>query len=460
MQLFKKVKNTIDRFDMIKDGDKVIVGFSGGPDSVFLTTMLIKMQEFIKFSIILVHINHMLRGEDADADENFCYEFSKKHNLKLYAKREDIKKYAKENKMGLEQAGRNVRYQYYRDIMEKEKGSKMALGHNLDDSIETTLFNLIRGCGITGLTGISPKNDNIIRPIINIYKKDIVKYLDTHNIAYCIDKTNFENDYTRNKIRLDLIPYIEKEFNPQFRGKMANLIDEMQDMVDFMNVELTRYSHKQELNIDEIKYFPKNIKNRIIFRFLLINTSASVVPVDITREKIKNIEKLIETSGSASIDLSYKYILVKEYNILKVKMRKRDICKGERILPIPGEIYFGDYVITAQIVKNIRENSREVFYTNLKTGDKLIVRTRRPGDEIMPKGMKNNKKIKDIFINEKVPRFHRDNIPLITYNDEIVWAVQLRGSEKYKYKEDDNKNKEIIKLTARRIFNWTKIKSI
>ena len=229
MELFREILKLNEKYNLIENNDTIVVGFSGGPDSVFLVEMLKKLQDFFKFKIYLVHINHLLRGEDADADESFSYDYAKRNNLEIFVKRIPVKEIAKKIGKTLEEVGREERYNFFSEIYNKVGANKIATAHNKDDQIETFLFRLVRGTSLQGLEGIKLKYNNIIRPISEIYKKDILEYLNKNEIQYKIDKTNFENEFTRNSIRLDLIPFIEKRYNAKFKDKIFSLIEEIRE---------------------------------------------------------------------------------------------------------------------------------------------------------------------------------------------------------------------------------------
>ena len=211
----QKVLNTIKKYNLIKDGDRVVVGVSGGPDSISLLDILnkLKNEKKLNFEIICVHINHQIR-EEANDDELFVQNYCKKNQIKFYCKRIDVIKYANNNKIGLEEAGRILRYDFFEEIMQKEKANKIAIAHNKNDKAETIIMNIIRGTGISGLKGIEPiREEKYIRPLIECTRDEIEEYCIQNNLNPRIDKTNFENDCTRNKVRNIVLPYIKKEFN-------------------------------------------------------------------------------------------------------------------------------------------------------------------------------------------------------------------------------------------------------
>ena len=439
MRLFEKILNKNNRELLIENGDRIVVGFSGGPDSVFLVEMLLKLKEKINFNIVLVHINHLLRGEEAQRDEDFSINYGKAKGLEVFSRKINITSLGEEKGLTLEEAGREARYDYYEEILEKTKSNKIALAHNKDDQIETFMFRLSRGTGISGLEGIISKRGKYIRPISEIYKKEILEYLDSNQISYCIDSTNLENEFTRNSIRLDLIPFIEKRYNPKFKDKVFSLIEEIREINSFLEKEIEIYSKEETIDIDTILKFPKSIRGKILSKYLYKYS------LEVNRKKIELIDSILTKGGSQEISLNEKYVLKKEYNILRIS--EKNLIKEkikEKKLIIPGIVDFGEYIIEAEYTEK-KEQNKDCFYTSLNRGDILTIRSRKEGDKITPIGMLGEKKLKDVFINEKIAKEKRDSIPIVVYNDEIIWIAGIRGNRKY-----INKDNKCIKLSVRR----------
>lgn len=295
----QKVLETIKKYNLIEDGDKIVVGVSGGPDSISLLDILneFKKNKILNIQIIAAHVNHQIR-EEADEDEDYVRKYCEKNKIKFYVKRIDVIKYANNNKIGLEEAGRILRYEFFDEILQKENANKIAIAHNKNDKAETIIMNIIRGSGISGLKGIEPIRDNkYIRPIIECERAEIEKYADENDLNPRIDKTNFENDCTRNKIRNIVLPYIKKEFN-------SNIIETMNRLSN-LAIETDEYIQKQVLEThDEIKIAEtkKNIvldlkkfnsKDMLIRKKLLIYTISKVLGNSQNIEMV-NIEDIIK----------------------------------------------------------------------------------------------------------------------------------------------------------------------
>ena len=236
--LIHKVWNTIKKYHLIEKGDILVLGVSGGPDSMTMLDILLKVKQAnqISFDFVVAHVNHMIR-EEAKEDEAYVKNYCMKNNIQFYGKSIDVQKIANTNKISTEEAGRNARYDFFDEVLQNINGNKIAIAHNKNDKVETMMMNALRGCGIQGLKGIEPIRGKYIRPLIECERKEIEDYCKENNMEPRIDKTNFENVYTRNKIRNIVIPYIQQEFNP-------NIIETM-DRLSHLVTEQETYIQKQ-----------------------------------------------------------------------------------------------------------------------------------------------------------------------------------------------------------------------
>ena len=271
----QKVLETIRKYNLIVDGDKIVLGVSGGPDSICMLDNLreVKEEQIIEFEIYVAHINHMIREEAID-DEKYVQEYCKKYNIECFVKRADVQKIASEKKIGTEEAGRKVRYDFFEEVLQKTESNKIAIAHNKNDKIETIIMHVLRGSGLSGLKGIEPIRDNkYIRPLLECERTEIEQYCEDKKLNPRIDKTNFENEYTRNKIRNIVIPYIKKEFNPNIIQTLSRLSDlaadesnyiELQTQKAFEKILIAKEKEQITLNLKEFNKQDKVIKNRLI----------------------------------------------------------------------------------------------------------------------------------------------------------------------------------------------------
>ena len=270
----EKVLETIKKYNLIENGDKIVIGVSGGPDSITLLNVLIeiKQEKIIDFDMVVCHINHMIREEAAE-DEEYVSNFCKKYNIEFFSKRIKIENISKQEKIGTEEAGRKARYEFFNEILEKTSSNKIATAHTANDNAETVLMNIIRGSGTTGLKGIEAKRDNLIRPLIECKRDEIEKYCNEKNLNPRIDKTNFENIYTRNKIRNLLIPYIKENFNPNIIETINRLSDlsktendylEKETAKKFKEILIEKKNGEIVLDLNKFNLQEKVIKNRLV----------------------------------------------------------------------------------------------------------------------------------------------------------------------------------------------------
>ena len=232
--------------NLIQDGDKIVLGVSGGPDSMCMLDMMreLKEEKNIDFKIYVAHINHMIRKEAID-DEKYVQDYCKKYNIEFYVKRADVQKIANDKKIGTEEAGRKVRYAFFEEVLQKTGSNKIAIAHNKNDKIETIIMHLLRGSGLSGLKGIEPIRDNkYIRPLLECEREEIEQYCEKKNLHPRIDKTNFENEYTRNKIRNIVIPYIKKEFNPNIIQTLSRLSEVAKDESNYVELQTQKTYNK------------------------------------------------------------------------------------------------------------------------------------------------------------------------------------------------------------------------
>ncbi len=298
--LEKKILNTIKKYELIKDGDNIVVGVSGGPDSMALLNSLIEIKQTsnIKFNIVVAHINHMIRAE-ADEETKYVQEFCEQKNIKCFIKKEKVEEIAKNDKIGTEEAGRKVRYSFFNEVAKKVNANKIATAHNSNDNAETVLMNIIRGSGTSGLKGIEPIRENkYIRALIECTRIEIEEYCEEQNLKPRIDKSNMENIYTRNKIRNLLIPYIEEKFNPNIISSLNKLSELAANENSFIEKKVEE-SYRQVLIEEMLGNKELNRKKEIILDLkkfnkldLVIKNRLMLYTIGRVLGTSKNIEKV------------------------------------------------------------------------------------------------------------------------------------------------------------------------
>lgn len=462
MDLIKKIKIFISNNSLITENDRILVGLSGGPDSIFLLYFLINN---FKNKIVIAHINHQLRGVDSDLDEKFVRKVSQKLKIPLYVKREDVKKLSNENKKSIEECGREVRFSFFKKILKIENLTKIALGHNFDDNIETIILNFIKGSGTKGLTGISEKINNIVHPIINIKKDDILNYLNANKIEYRIDKTNLEDEFLRNKIRNYLIPIIEKEFNKNFKERvvsLSNILKYEDNLIENLIKDkesdiLTFNDDFVEIDLNEFENLDLAIKRRLIRKAISYLTEKESLR-EYSLEHIDKVISLENKKTGSKIELP-KYIIA---------IKDKDKIIFERKNTIIEDFYFeitslGSYKeigmkIDLFLVEKVSfaQDPFISFFDYDKIDFPLKIRKPKFGEKFKPLGLNNYKKLQDFFVDRKIPKDIRWNLPiLLDKKNDILWLIGLRISEAYKV-TDLTKRVICIKIKLED-FRWIKI---
>lgn len=290
--LEEKVRKTIREFNLIEKNDSIVVGVSGGPDSMTLLSILLKLKEEFHLKIYVAHVNHMLR-ENAIKDEEYVKEFCKKNNIEIFIKKANISEIAQKEKIGLEEAGRNIRYNFFEEVLKNTKSNKIAIAHNLNDKAETIIMNTLRGSGVSGLKGIEAKRKKYIRPLIEIERHEIEKYCIENKINPRHDESNDDNTYTRNKIRNIVIPYIKNEFNPNIIKTLNRLSEIIKEEDEYVQSE-TEKIFKEILLTDE--------KNKIEFDPRKFNEQEKVIQKNLILLAIKKVKGSTQGIEKVNID--------------------------------------------------------------------------------------------------------------------------------------------------------------
>lgn len=319
----EKILKTIQKYNLITNGEKIVIGVSGGPDSITLLNVLINLKEQHKINceLVVCHINHMIR-EEAEEDEKFVQEFCQEHSIPCYSKHVAVEKIATEQKIGTEEAGRQQRYQFFQEILEKEKAQKIATAHNANDNAETVLMNIMRGTSISGLKGIEIQRANIIRPLRECTRQEIETYCVENKLHPRIDKTNFENTYTRNKVRNLLIPYIQDKFNPSIIASI-NRLSEVASQEDEYLEKIVKKTYLDILEEKQKNYIAVNLKafnqlETVIKSRIVLYTIGELFGTKNGIEK-KHIEDIIKLCSN---NIGNKYLIPNKKVKILVKNKK------------------------------------------------------------------------------------------------------------------------------------------
>jgi len=408
--LLSEVKKTVGRYRLLQKNDKVLIALSGGADSVVLLTLLLELKHTFGLSFHLAHLNHCLRGRESDEDAEWTEALAGRLAIPITIEKRNVLEWARREGYSLEEGARKVRYAFLSNAADKVNATKIATGHTLDDQAETVLLRLLRGTGLSGLAAIAPKRGRVIRPLIELTRQEIVGYLRAKGVEYRRDSSNLQLKYPRNRLRLELIPFLKKEFN----AKITELLGRYGELAYVDNSYLETVA-------------------RGAFSTVLILRNVSI--------KSKHILSSLELSTGKRLELPSGLILTRQYENLVISLTERKCEAFSYGLCVPGTVVLKETGMTLVaefldrdfLPKDSKSRSpEEVYFDFDRIHLPLIVRNRRIGDRMHPLGMKGERKLKDILIDDKIPRNERERIPLLVDTEGLLWIIGNRRSERAK----------------------------
>ncbi len=497
MNILNIAVETVNRFNMICPGDRILISVSGGPDSVFLTLFLSDLIKKYRTELFAFHLDHQTRQGDSAKDAEFVKRFCEKLSIPLFFEKTDSARWCRERKLNFQEGSRLLRKNLLKKYSDENQIDKIALAHNADDFVETFFINFLRGSDLKGISSIKPRSEKIIRPLIHIYKKDIISYLDKNKISYCTDYTNLEESYLRNKIRLSLIPYIETDFRKDIKKKIFKIAEAAAEADEFIEKTalsfFKKYSLKNKaddltnkkdagflkfnickvrnlekilikrliiLSIELLKGDKRDIGRRIINSILvaILKSKPSVIHINAhlrfqiagcniyfyDAQKI-NINTLLIDKKNETINYFFdrelkdkEIILLTATEIKKLEPVKTILKKN---LNDYGFRFEFDIIsaenIDADRLKSLQKN--EAMFDLSEIAFPLKLRSWRYGDYFKPFGGNFRKKLHDFFIDMKLPKYYRGLVPLITDAEKILWLVPFRTSDEIRIKKTSNK---------------------
>jgi tRNA(Ile)-lysidine synthase len=464
MRLFVQVKRTIDRYQLLNRDDRLIVGVSGGVDSMVLLHLLNAYRKELNLFLIAAYVNHGLRPEESEKEAELVRNESNRLGLPFEYGQFDVREFQRLRGLSLQDAARRLRFHFFRNLVKKNQAQKIALGHNADDQVETVLLRLIRGTGLTGLKGMLPiRQGGVIRPLLEVWRRDIESFALEKKISFVLDSSNLKEDYLRNRLRLSLIPLIEREYQPNLREvifKTSSFLREENDVLEQMAEENT-------------EKFVRKDKGALVFKFqdyqslhpamqwrvlqkIMAKTYGDQMEIEEQGLAINQIyEKLRHPSASFLMDLPNGISLEKRYDEIWVGERKGKVVGPFEVeLQSPGRTFIdeiGKEMVIEEIKKDdltelVSSSPNLVFLADQVLDAPLRVRNFRPGDRFQPLGTKGAQKLKEFFIDHKIPRFERPAIPLLVSGERIAWVVGYRIDERFKITE---RTKKILKVEIR-----------
>jgi len=460
LELLLRFKEYLAKNNLIKKGDSILLGVSGGPDSLTMLHLFVKIKKEYRLDLVVFHLNHMFRKE-ASNEAAFVKKQAENYGLEAVIEEFNVPQYIKKKGLSPEEAAREIRFKFMQKWASKFKLKKIALAHNRDDLVETVFLNVIRGTGLKGLTGIEPVTSYgellVIHPLLNIYRQEIEAYCQLNGLSPVYDPTNKENMYTRNKLRNEVIPYLEREINPGLKGVIARMAENIRveenylsqrAKEEFRELLVEKTNRELILSLSGIKEQHVAIRNRVLKKAIGLLKGNYI---DLYSKHYQDINRLIlegqtgkyiELIDDIRVRLSYDKLIIEKGNSYQT-----DFKGFSYELPVPGQVSLPDgQVLTAEEFDELPEwrtisSKPEICICDQeKLQLPLLIRNRKPGDRFQPLGMKGLKKIKDFFIDEKIPANKRDSIPIICDNSgQIIWIAGYRMDDRYKVTKKTNK---------------------
>ncbi|ADY73675.1 tRNA(Ile)-lysidine synthase [Desulfurobacterium thermolithotrophum DSM 11699] len=411
-----KVENTIKNFSLISENSKVLVALSGGPDSVTLLHILLQLKEKLKIDIAAAHLNHMLRGEESERDENFVKKLCSDWGIPLFTKRENIKEISKGK--NIEAVAREVRYRFLEETLKKINGDYIATGHTASDLVETVILNLTKGTGIKGFRGFFPKREKIIRPLFEVTREEIENYIKENNIPFVVDSSNLKTEFERNLIRIEVIPVLKK-INPKLEEAVLRNTSILREIEDYINKEvenlLRKYLSKNQfcIPLEKLKKLEPVLRKE-----LLIKVFKTITGRTLSYKKLEFIENVIKKKEYKELKLTRGYVIFKDQeNFCIEKENGKEKEYFIEIKEIPSKVETPMGIVEFDLWDGKEEGFLIPYKEAISKG--IVVRNRRPGDRLSFKNF--SKPLKKVFIEKKIPVKKRNILPIVQVGDKIVW---------------------------------------
>lgn len=438
MHIIEKAKQTIQKYSMIQSGDSILVGLSGGPDSVCLLTVLDRLKPEFDLSLSAVYFDHGLRPEETPDEIDFCRDLCGSINIPFQTTPLNVLEHAKTARLSKQESARELRYRALKRLASDAGVQRIALGHHADDQAETILMRLFRGTGPSGLAGIPPIRKNIIRPLIEIERKQIEQFLDTEGIGFMVDSSNLHDDYLRNRLRIHIMPAVKK-LNRDVIKTMARAADICREEERYFDVQVTKAlmklitrktDHAIELFIRPLETMDTVILRRVLRRALDETRGLR----EVSFHHIDEMIHLIRSGQSGDrIYLPGERRVIKKYATLLISaeaQRKMETVPFDMTAPLP--LNGSDMVLLTNVMHRsdwngtFGDGKRSAAFDADKLALPLTVRSRIPGDTFSPLGFPHRKKLQDFFVDEKIPRDERDTVPLLISGNTIAWVIGHR----------------------------------
>ena len=459
MDLLHKFETYVRRHRLVEERDKILIAVSGGVDSVVLLKLFLEIREKWKLSLSVAHLNHGLRGESADRDESFVKDLTHHFGIAFYAKKADVKSYAKTHKLSLEESAREVRFRFLLMLQNEHDVDKIALGHHAKDQAETILMNIVRGSGIRGLRGIKPMRGSIIRPLLFAMKEEIVSYAAEWGLDYVEDASNQDRCFLRNRIRWDVLPVLERAMGSHVIPCISRTGESILEAEAFIDDAVNQAKAQSIVDITDNEIILDIYKFLSYFRIVQKGVTINILEEELQKKDIDSskIERILalarDGESGKKIELGEGKLAIKSgQHLVFLKyfdsMTEISIELGEPVVLKKTGFEFQSTVMNCDVNEIVFSTDANIEYIDFdRISLPLRIRSMHEGDAFYPLGMNQKKKLHDFFIDKKVPNYRRSSIPLLVGGDDIIWVGGFRIDDRVKITK---KTKNILKLELSR----------
>ncbi|MDO8588599.1 MAG: tRNA lysidine(34) synthetase TilS [Armatimonadota bacterium] len=456
----QKLLETVRKHCMFSPGETVIVAVSGGADSVALLHALWTLKESLALSLHVAHLNHGIRGRQADRDAEFVASFADEFGLPLIVEKVDVPALKKAWRLSTEEAARKARYEFFDRTAEAVGAGRVATAHTLDDQAETVLLNLIRGAGPDGLSGIPPVRGKYVRPLLHISRLEVLEYCAAHDLKYRTDSTNLRIEYRRNRVRLELIPLLESHYNPRVKSVLASsaeILREESGLLSALASELFDEAAIQTGPLEVVLDIGHLLRahaalGRRCARMAIERVKGDLR--DLSFEQVERILRRLDAGGDFTLTLPSGVVYARregaKLRVYRIEPEP-EVPAVEVELPVPGRAASTELgvVITTELLSPPADYRRplgslDVVIDRDAVKGKLVLRNWRPGDRIRPLGMSEEKKLQDVFTDAKVPRRQRGFVPVVADREKIIWVAGMALSDAAKVTESTRQTLRLV----------------
>jgi len=477
----RKVFDTIVRHRLLAKGDRVLVAVSGGPDSVALLAVLLKLRKRLGIELTIGHLNHGLRGTAADEDEQFVRGLAKRHKLRSRCRKTDVASRRRAKGGSIEEVARAARYRFLRRAAKELDANVIATGHTADDNAETLLMNLLRGAGLRGLAGIPIARGEgelrLVRPLLEVTRAEVLEFLERSGLEFRTDATNADTALTRNRIRAELLPRLAREYNPNVANLLTSTAEQLRDVADLIGTQVERAAERFVQPVDDgfavplraLRQMPRAVRTELV-RTLMAERLGRTLGT----EQVRQLERFLLDAQRPQPSLGRSLTCEAVFDRMVVRRKRPQLQHKPMELPVPGVADHPTLNVQVQTCLSARpedwkrpdgettslaelwrrvEDGESVELTQELDADSvgaepLILRTRRPGDTLQPTGFDGVKKLQDIFVDAKLPAALRGKVPLLCRRNEVLWIPGYRIAEACKV-TDETERLLLVRLTLR-----------